>query len=105
MSPLRPSRIRPLTVLLFKDAKTVLLSSLSMWLPAYQAVIENRHEASVSDPIDVCPLLYTTRISTAKLLIELELFDESVQVSLGFLRMLNDRITEYHLFNRFWKVC
>ena len=33
----------------------------------------------------VCPLLYTTRISTSKLLIELEMLDEATQVLEGLL--------------------
>ena len=51
-----------------------------MWLPAYQDVIENKQSASNFDPVDVCPLLYTTRIGTSKLLIEMEMWDEATQV-------------------------
>ena len=39
----------------------------------------------LSYPLQVCPLLYTTRISTAKLLIELEMLDEATQVLEGLL--------------------
>ena len=32
------------------------------------------------DPVEVCPLLYTTRIATAKILIELEDWDNATKV-------------------------
>ena len=57
--------------------------SLSKWLPAYTAVLENRPSTSVSgdfDPVEVCPLLYTTRIATSKVLIELEEWNSATQV-------------------------
>ena len=63
-----------------------MLSSLSLWLPAYSAVIENRNSGSGPaeefDPVEVCPLGYTTRLDTAKVLIELEMWEQAVQVSI-----------------------
>jgi hypothetical protein len=59
--------------------------SLSLWLPNYEAVRNNKPEVSGAanfDPVEVCPLLYTTRMSTAKMLIELEEWDSAVKVRL-----------------------
>ncbi len=57
--------------------------SLSLWLPNYQAVLENKEGAAGEDfdPVESCLLLYTTRIATAKILIELEMWDEATQVA------------------------
>ena len=60
--------------------------SLSLWLPSYEAVRENKPGSSSGagaaafDPVEVCPLLYTTRINCAKMLIELEEWDSAVKV-------------------------
>ena len=35
------------------------------------------------DPVEVCPLLYTTRIATAKILIELEDWDNATKVHIN----------------------
>ncbi len=71
----------------FKESKKALDKSLSLWLPNYMAVLENRpEEASASfDPVEVCPLLYTTRLATARMLIELEEWDKAVQVLDGLI--------------------
>lgn len=55
--------------------------SLELWLPAYQGVLENKLEVVDFDPVEVCPLLYTTRIGTAKMLIEMEMWEEAIQVN------------------------
>ena len=48
--------------------------SLSLWLPRFEAVLENRpEETKGTDPVESCPLLYATRAAAAKILIELEL--------------------------------
>ena len=58
-----------------------------MWLPSYEAVRENKPGTSSGaadfDPVEVCPLLYTTRISCAKMLIELEEWDSAVKVRIA----------------------
>lgn len=46
----------------------------------YQAYMDNKDEIPDFDPVDVCPLLYTTRIKTAQMLIEIEMFEEATQV-------------------------
>lgn len=71
-----------------QEAKSSIKRSLEQWMPSYQAVLENKQEAGQFDPVEVCPLLYTTRISSAKILIELELFDEATQVSYHSLQLV-----------------
>ena len=45
------------------------------------AVLEDREVAA--DPVEVCPLPYNTRLSTVKILMELELWDDATQVQLS----------------------
>ena len=56
--------------------------SLSKWLPLYTEALQSRPSSSKQkfDPVEVCPLLYTTRIATAKILIELEDWDNATKV-------------------------
>ena len=56
--------------------------SLSKWLPLYTEALQSRPSSSGQkfDPVEVCPLLYTTRIQTAKILIELEEWDNATKV-------------------------
>ena len=42
--------------------------------------MDNQSEVPDFDPVDVCPLLYSTRITTAQMLIELEMFEEATTV-------------------------
>lgn len=65
----------------FDECKEAIQKSLDLWLPRYQAFMENKEDIQEFDPVEVCPLLYTTRIATSKLLIELEMYDEADQVS------------------------
>ncbi len=78
----------------FDDAKKAILESLSLWLPKYQAVLENKQGA---DPVECCPLLYTTRLASAKILIELELWDEAVQVLEGLLEEDDQVVDTWYL--------
>ena len=43
-----------------------------------KTVLEDLEVAA--DPVEVCPLPYTTRLSTVKILMELEMWDEATQV-------------------------
>ena len=56
--------------------------SLAKWLPLYTEALQSRPSSSKQkfDPVEVCPLLYTTRIATAKILIELEDWDNATKV-------------------------
>jgi hypothetical protein len=70
----------------FDEAKEAARKSLSLWLPDFEAVRENKPNSEGAaagpafDPVEVCPLLYTTRIASAKMLLELEMLDEATQV-------------------------
>ena len=55
--------------------------SLSIWLPKYMDVLEDKDSAL--DPVEVCPLLYTTRLATSKILMELEEWENAVKVLNG----------------------
>jgi len=83
----------------FEEAKNNLNQSLNLWLPTYQAVLENRpHEASQNfDPVEVCPLLYTTRLSTSRMLIELEEWEKSVQVLDGLIEEDDEIVDTWYL--------
>jgi len=65
----------------FEESKSSISQSLSLWLPKYTAVLEDLEVAA--DPVEVCPLPYTTRLSTVKILMELEMWDEATQVLNG----------------------
>lgn len=81
----------------FDEAKTAIKESLDLWLPAYQDIIDNKQGASNFDPVDVCPLLYTTRIGTSKLLIEMEMWDEATQILEGLLEEDDECVETWYL--------
>ena len=82
----------------FEEAKTSLNKSLDLWLPNYLAVLENRAEAAKNfDPVEVCPLIYTTRLSTARMLIELEEWDKSQQVLDGLIEEDDEIVDAWYL--------
>ena len=84
----------------FQEAKSDLNESLNLWLPSYLAVLENRaHEATSQDfdPVEVCPLLYTTRLSTARMLIELEEWEKAVQVLDGLVEEDDEIVDSWYL--------
>jgi len=65
----------------FEESKSSIGRSLGLWLPQYLAVLEDREVAA--DPVEVCPLPYNTRLSTVKILMELEMWDDATQVLNG----------------------
>ena len=67
----------------FEESKSCMEKSLSLWLPQYMNVLEDR--ATSADPVDVCPLPYTIRLASAKILMELEDWDNAVQVLKGLI--------------------
>ena len=71
-------------LLLLKDARFSIRESLSKWLPSYTEALESRPSSSGKkfDPVEVCTLLYTTRIATSKILIELEEWDSATKVTI-----------------------
>ncbi len=83
----------------FEQARKDLNRSLDLWLPTYMAVLENRPQEAAGkfDPVEVCPLLYTTRLSTARMLIELEEWDKAVNVLDGLLEEDEDIVDAWYL--------
>ena len=66
--------------------------SVSLWLPRLQHVEEeeeedNDDEMGASDPISPCPVPYPSRISAAKILIELEQLDVSRNIFSALLNL------------------
>jgi len=89
----------------FKEAKETLNKSLDLWLPAYMAVLENRpQEASNFDPIEVCPLLFTTRLSTARMLIELEEWEKATNILNGLVEEDDEIVDPWYLLGWLNKV-
>ena len=75
--------------------------SLDLWLPAYMAVLDNRpQEASNFDPIEVCPLLFTTRLSTARMLIELEEWEKATNVLNGLIEEDDEIVDPWYLLGK-----
>ena len=69
------------------------------------AVLENRpQEASNFDPIEVCPLLYTTRLSTARMLIELEEWDKATNILDGLVEEDEEIVDPWYLLGWLNKV-
>lgn len=86
----------------FEDARGSIKHSLSLWLPSYEAVLENRSSEAASaeggfDPVEVCPLLYTTRIAASKMLIELEEWDLASKVLDGLLEEDDEVVETWYL--------
>lgn len=60
------------------------------------------HEASQNfDPVEVCPLLYTTRLSTSRMLIELEEWEKSVQVLDGLIEEDDEIVDTWYLLGKY----
>jgi len=83
----------------FEDAKSIMNVSLSKWLPLYTEALQSRPSSSGQkfDPVEVCPLLYTTRIQTAKILIELEDWDNATKVLDGLIEEDEDVVDTWYL--------
>ncbi len=76
--------------------------SLSLWLPSYEAVRNNKPEVDGADganfdPVEVSPLLYTTRIAAVKMLIDLEEWDLSIQVGVSITRYETVKLVKVHI--------
>lgn len=81
--------------LLVKDevekAREMMSKSTSLWLPQYQSVREGRSDPT--DEVEVCPVSYPSRINAAKILIELESFDDASSVLEGLVEE-DDQVVE-----------
>lgn len=60
-----------------EDAKEAIKKSISLWLPKLQAADEGTSPEEEFDPVEMCPLPYTARVQSGKILIELEEYDEA----------------------------
>lgn len=65
------------------EARKYITKSLEIWLPKYKEVEEGKAETGTFDPVEVCPLSYSTRLSTARILIEVEDYKHAVEVLEG----------------------
>ncbi|KAL3253269.1 hypothetical protein MRX96_017540 [Rhipicephalus microplus] len=65
-------------------AKEAMQRSLSLWLPQHERLLLGE-DAGNSDPVEVCPLSYSSRVNGAKVLIELEMLDEANTVLDGLI--------------------
>lgn len=72
------------------EAKVHILKSVKLWLPKYKEVDEGKAAAGTFDPVEVCPLSYTTRLNTARILIEVEDYENAVEVLEGLLEENNE---------------
>ena len=80
----------------FEGAKMAMKDSLNLWLPDFKRVLEGRGGAAL-DPVNPCPLLYTTRIAAGKQLIELEMWDEASDVLDGLLEEDDEVVEVWYL--------
>ncbi|CAL4098791.1 unnamed protein product, partial [Meganyctiphanes norvegica] len=63
-----------------EEAKTFINKSLNLWLPKYKELDDGKAEAGSFDPVEVCPLSLSARMSAARILIELESHQEALDV-------------------------
>uniref|UniRef100_A0A1E1X514 Uncharacterized protein n=1 Tax=Amblyomma aureolatum TaxID=187763 RepID=A0A1E1X514_9ACAR len=77
-------------------AKEAMQRSLGLWLPQHERLLLGE-EAGASDPVEVCPLSYSSRVSAAKLLIELELLDEANTVLDGLIEEDDEVVDVWYL--------
>lgn len=63
-----------------EEAKTFMNKSISLWLPKYKEIDDGKAEAGSFDPVEVCPLSLSTRMSAARILIELESHKDALDV-------------------------
>jgi len=60
-----------------EEAKVAIKKSISLWLPKLQAADEGTSPEDDFDPVEMCPLPYTARVQSGKILIELEEYEEA----------------------------
>lgn len=80
-----------------EEAKRIMEHSLSLWLPKYQSIRENRLASEEVDPVEVCALSYDDRVGTSKLLIELEMYDEASEVLDGLVEEDDEVVDVWYL--------
>eukprot|EP00094_Tigriopus_californicus_P006854 TCALIF_06603-PA protein Name:"Similar to SPBC16D10.01c UPF0661 TPR repeat-containing protein C16D10.01c (Schizosaccharomyces pombe (strain 972 / ATCC 24843))" AED:0.07 eAED:0.07 QI:55/0.8/0.83/1/0.4/0.66/6/41/345 len=60
-------------------------------------LVREKFEVVDFDPVEVCSLLYTTRIGTSKMLIEMEMWEEAIQVLEGLLEEDDSCVETWYL--------
>lgn len=69
-----------------ENAKDVMKKSVSLWLPKFKALDKGEvTEQENNDPVEAVPLGYDTRISTTKILIEVDEYETAIDVAEGLL--------------------
>lgn len=77
-----------------EEAKEAMQRSLGLWLPQHERLLEG---AATEDPVEVCPLSYSSRVNGAKLLIELEMLDEANTVLDGLIEEDDEVVDVWYL--------
>ncbi|XP_071138790.1 uncharacterized protein [Mytilus edulis] len=69
-----------------ENAKDVMKKSVSLWLPKFKALDKGEvTDQESTDPVEAVPLGYDTRISTTKILIEVDEYETAIDVAEGLL--------------------
>lgn len=69
-----------------ENAKDVMKKSVSLWLPKFKALDKGEVTGQENtDPVEAVPLGYDTRISTTKILIEVDEYETAIDVAEGLL--------------------
>ncbi|XP_064455312.1 uncharacterized protein LOC135366521 [Ornithodoros turicata] len=80
-----------------EEAKGLMERSLSLWLPRYQSIRENKTASEDVDPVEVCSLSYSSRVDASKLLIELEMYDEAGDILDGLVEEDDEVVDVWYL--------
>ncbi|KAK3873764.1 hypothetical protein Pcinc_021247 [Petrolisthes cinctipes] len=80
-----------------EEAKTYINKSLELWLPKYKEVDEGKAEAGSFDPVEVCPLSYPTRLSAARILIEVKDYENAIDVLDGLTEEDDEVVDTWYL--------
>lgn len=80
-----------------EEAKTFINKSLNLWLPKYKEIDEGKAEAGSFDPVEICSLSLSSRMSTARILIELENHQDALDVLEGCLGEDDESVDVWYL--------
>ncbi|EEC05417.1 conserved hypothetical protein [Ixodes scapularis] len=81
-----------------EGAQQAMRRSLDLWLPQHERLCQgNQGEEDGQDPVEVCPLSYSCRVSCAKVLIELEMMDEANAVLDGLVEEDDEVVDVWYL--------
>ncbi|KAG0722799.1 putative assembly chaperone of rpl4 [Chionoecetes opilio] len=80
-----------------EEAKQYIGKSLEVWLPHYKAVREGKADPGTFDPVEVCPVAFGTRLSTARILIEVEDHASALEVLEGLLEEDDEVVDLWYL--------